>query len=188
MENKSKINVEELDSRIIKYRLKDNKNGAIVYYTLDLDKYQLAIQGETTGSYKWYETPETESFLELMIRCDKYYLLKKLFNEVFDCNKSINNIKKYIKENYIFTDKYEQKEIFYELSEIDTDSPEVFMDKVFDILKMHPKDYDTYEICCCMENSYKYWDEKVISYFCNNIKPKLKQRLKKEKANDKKES
>ena len=40
MKNKSKINIEELDSRIIKYRLKDDKNGAIVYYTLDLDKYQ----------------------------------------------------------------------------------------------------------------------------------------------------
>ncbi|MBQ8424446.1 MAG: hypothetical protein IJX17_00290 [Clostridia bacterium] len=173
----SQIEIKELDTRIIKYRLADKKNGAVIYYTLDLDKYQLSIQGEVSGSYKWCETPESESFLELMVRCDKWYLMNKLFNKVFDCNKSIKNVKRYIKENYRFWDKEEEKEIFNDLSEIDTNSAEMCMDKVFEVLNAHPKGWDTYEICCCMEDSYKYWDEKAISYFCNNIKPKLKKKI-----------
>ena len=173
----SQLKIEELDTRIIKYRLEDPKNGAVIYYTLDLDKYQLSIQGEASGSYKWCETPDCESFLELMVRCDKRYLLNKLFNKVFDCNQSIKNVKRYIKENYEFWDKDEEKEIFNDLSEIYTDCAEAFMDKVFEVLNAHPKDWDTYEICCCMEDTYNYWDKKAISYFCNNIKPKLRKKL-----------
>jgi hypothetical protein len=179
MESKSKINIEELDSRIIKYKLHDQKNGAILYYTLDLDKYQLSIQGETCGSYKWYETPERESFLELMVRCDSGYLLNKLFERVFSLSQSIKSTKQYIKENGLFWKIKDENDCLKQISAIYTDHPESFIGQVVEILKDYDIDYDIYELYSCLEKDYEYWDKKAISYFCNNIKPKLRKVIQK---------
>lgn len=176
IKQESKIEIKELDTRIIKYRLHDKKNGAIIYYTLDLDKYQLAIQGETSGSYKWCETPDSESFLDLMIRCDSGYLLNKLFERFFDCDKSIKSVKSYIRESKFFYDKEDQKSCLEEINNIYTDCADSFIGQVFEILKSYNCNYDEYEVYSCMEKDYKCWDKKAISYFCNNIKPKLRKK------------
>ena len=175
----SQIEIKELDTRIIKYRLADKKNGAVIYYTLDLDKYQLSIQGEVCGSYKWCETPESESFLELMARCDSGYLLNKLFTQTFDCELSIKAIKKVIKENFDFRymDCRDSKWLMEEISGIDTDSEEMFAQKVSNILNQYNINLDSYEIWDCCEKSYQYWEKKAVSYFCNNIKPKLRKKI-----------
>jgi hypothetical protein len=107
------MSVQKLDSRIIKYRLVDEKSYGVLYYTLDLDKYSLSIGGETSGDYKWVETPKTERFIKLMVRCDSGYLLNKLFNKVFDLEKSIKSVVEFIEEYEVFDCDYEatKKEI-----------------------------------------------------------------------------
>ena len=173
----SKIKIEELNTSIIKYRLHDKKNGAVLYYTLDLDKYQLSIQGEVCGSYKWCETPDSESFLELMVRCSSGYLVNKLFEKDFSCTESIKTVKRYIKESGFFYIKEDERNCLREISEICADSPDFFIGQVVNILKDYNINYDDYEVWSCVEKDYKYWDRKAISYFCNNIKPKLRKRM-----------
>lgn len=178
MSQESKLKIEELDTRIIKYRLYDKKNGAVLYYTIDLDKYQLSIQGETCGSYKWTETP-SESFLELMVRCNQGYLLNKLFCQKFSCSQSIKSVKNYIKDICsLYIDKNE-RECLREISEIEANSSDYFISQVFDILEEYNIDCDDYDVWSCVEKDYDYWDKKAISYFCNNIKPKLRKKLEK---------
>lgn len=47
-------------------------------FYFNLDKYELMIMSDCGSyGYGWVETPETESFLQLMSRCGKYYILKK---------------------------------------------------------------------------------------------------------------
>lgn len=50
------------------------------YYDFDVDRYMLNIQSDCgEAAYRWYETPDSESFLHLMARIDDDYLINKLF-------------------------------------------------------------------------------------------------------------
>lgn len=56
-------------------------------FMFNLDRYELTITSDCGNyGYKWYETPSTESFLELMARCESGYILYKLYGneDVFD--------------------------------------------------------------------------------------------------------
>lgn len=176
------MSVEKLNSRIIKYRLVDEKSHGVLYYTLDLDKYSLSIGGETSADYKWVETPKTESFLELMVRCDSGYLLNKLFNRVFDLEKSINSVIEYFEEYGLFDCDYEndEKEDFLEeIKGIDCDCENCFIERVNEILDDYDKNYidADYDLWNRIEKSYKYWDKKAVDLFCEFIKPELEKEL-----------
>lgn len=180
---KESVSVDKLNSRILKYRFYDKSHGAVIYYTLDLDKYQLSIQGETTGAYKWVETQKTESFIDLMLRCDMWYLANKLFKKVLDLNRSLNKIAKYIKECDLFPTKVKERNFIRELKEIDVDCQNCLMIEVNRLLGEYEVSVeDDYELWCCIEKQYKYWDEKAVSYFCRFIKPQLRKESDKVKA------
>ena len=50
------------------------------YFDFDLDRYMMNIQSDCGNeSYRWVETPKTESFLHLMARINDDYLINKLF-------------------------------------------------------------------------------------------------------------
>lgn len=176
------MSVEKLNSRIIKYRLYDEKSMGVLYYTLDLDKYSLSIGGETSADYKWVETPKTESFINLMIRCDSGYLLNKLFNKVFDFEKSIKSVIEYFEEYELFDCDYEsdEKEDFLEeIKKIDCDCENCFIERVNEILDDYDKNYidADYDLWNRIEKSYKYWDKKAVDLFCEFIKPELKKEV-----------
>ena len=176
------MSVQKLDSRIIKYRLYDEETHGVLYYTLDLDKYSLSIGGETSADYKWVETPKTESFIELMVRCDSGYLLYKLFDRVFDLEKSIKSVIEYFEEYGLFDHDYEsdEKEDFLEeIKGIDCDCENCFIEKVNEILDDYDKNYidADYDLWNRIEKSYKYWDRKAVDLFCEFIKPELEKEL-----------
>ena len=176
------MSVQKLDSRIIKYRLYDEKSMGVLYYTLDLDKYSLSIGGETSADYKWVETPKAESFIKLMIRCDSGYLLNKLFNKVFDLEKSINSVIEYFEECELFDCDYEsdEKEDFLEeIKGIDCDCENCFIERVNEILDDYDKNYidADYDLWNRIEKSYTYWDRKAVDLFCEFIKPELEKEL-----------
>ena len=176
------MSVEKLNSRIIKYRLVEEKSYGVLYYTLDLDKYSLSIDGETTAGYKWVETPKSESFIKLMLRCDSGYLLNKLFNRVFDLEKSIKSVIEYFEEYELFDGDYESDEkeaCFEEVKEIDCDCENCFIERVLAILDDYDKhDIDAdYDLWNRIEKSYKYWDKKAVDLFCEFIKPELEKEL-----------
>ena len=129
------MSVQKLESRIIKYRLYDDDSKGVLYYTLDLDKYSLSISGETTAEYKWVETPKTESFIKLMLRCDKYYLMNKLFHKVFDLYKSIEATKALCEEEKWFYRKHKTKEKFLkEMDKICADCESEYVRNVIELL------------------------------------------------------
>ena len=176
------MSVQKLDSRIIKYRLYDEKSMGVLYYTLDLDKYSLSIGGETSADYKWVETPTSESFIELMIRCDSGYLLNKLFDKVFDLEKSIKSVIEYFEEYELFDCDYESDEkqdFLEEINGIDCDCENCFIERVIAILDDYDKhdieaDYDLWNR---IERSYKYWDKKAVDLFCEFIKPEIEKEV-----------
>lgn len=174
------MTVQKLSSRIIKYRLYDDEFHGWIYYTLDLDRYELSISGETTASYKWVETPQRESFIKLMVRCDKWYLLNKLFKEVFDIEASTKSIKAYIKENYDYEDSDILKNVLEEIDDIECNGQEYFVNSVESILNSYYLSFDSYYIWDCCERKYKPWDERAIELFCEYIKPELKKELESE--------
>ena len=171
------MKVIKLNSRIIKYRLYDDEFHGWIYYTLDLDRYELSISGETTASYKWVETPQSESFIKLMVRCDKWYLLDKLFKKVFDIEASTKSIKAYIKENYEYEGSDTLKKILKDIDDMECNSQESFVNSVESILNSYYLSFDNYYIWDCCERKFKHWDERAIVLFCEYIKPELRKEL-----------
>lgn len=170
------INIEQLKN-ILRYRLKDSENGAVVYFTLDLDKYELIITGETTASYKWVDGTK-ETFIDLMLRCSKEYLMDKLSNEEFDneasIEKTIANMKaKYDKETCRL-DNDEFKELLLDIEDIYAGDEWEFdseVCRIFDDLCVQPY----FEDCISRVCDFPYWIRKSIDYFCKHIKPLLKE-------------
>lgn len=174
------MSVQKLNSRIIKYRLYDEKSKGVLYYTLDLDKYSLSIDGETTAGYKWVETPKTESFIKLMLRCDSGYLMNKLFNRVFDLEKSVEAMKEFLKENEWFYRYKDKKECLKEIDDICVDYDRELVNEVIKLLEEYNVDVDgdmEYDLWNCIERTYKYWDRKAVDLFCEFIKPELKKEI-----------
>lgn len=176
------MSVEKLNNRIIKYRLYDEKTCGVLYYTLDLDRYSLSISGEITAEYKWTETPQAESFIKLMLRCSRWYLLDKLFRRVFDLEKSIAAVKKWIEEKKYFADDTEtQIDCFEAIAIICTQNDEAFMQSVIKALDDYGVDVDgdtEFELWNkCVEKSFTYWAEKSVDCFCEQIKPELQKEV-----------
>lgn len=175
------MSVEKLNSRIIKYRLVDEESHGVLYYTLDLDKYSLSIDGETTAGYKWVETPKTESFIRLMIRCDSGYLLNKLFDRVFDLEKSIEETKKLLAESKWFYRCKDKKECLERMDKIVADCESEYVRNVIELLEEYDVkldgDDEYYLWAYGVEKDYKYWEKKAVDLFCRFIKPELEKEV-----------
>lgn len=175
------MSVEKLNSRIIKYRLVDEESHGVLYYTLDLDKYSLSIGGETSADYKWVETPKTESFIKLMIRCSNYYLLNKLFRQEFDLENSIEAMKNFIEEHKWFYRYKDKKAFLEEIENIEAYCESEFVNRVIELLGEYDVELDgddEYNLWSYgVKKDYKYWDKKAVELFCEFIKPELKKEI-----------
>ena len=177
------MEVEKLNNRILNYRIYDEDRHAVMYYILDCDKYSLYISGESHSTYKWYETPKTKSFEQLLLRCSPDYLMDKLYERSFDLPKSIESVKRYIEEEELFDKECEEEEkenCFREIELIDTNYKNEFIRQVCEILDR--KDVligegTQYELWEITQESYNYWDEKAVEWFCKYIKPELLKEL-----------
>ena len=88
---------------LLEYRQEntDEDYGSCLYarFMFNLDRYELTIISDCGNyGYKWFETPKAESFLQLMSRCDKGYMLDKLYGSanIFDFEASKKNFLNYI--------------------------------------------------------------------------------------------
>lgn len=177
------VKIEQLKN-ILRYRLKDDKNGAIVYFTLDLDKYELIITGEITASYKWTESTR-ETFIDLMLRSDYNYILMKLgysrpkeFNLEKSIEETIKNIKDNLGEEIILNLEGDDLEDFYKEIRygIECYTSESFVTIVNEIIDSYEglDGLDVHECIKCIEE-HPYWLRKSVEYFCEYIKPLLKE-------------
>lgn len=68
------------------------------YFDFDLDRYMLNIQSDCgNASYRWVETPKTESFLHLMARVNDDYLINKLFTpSELDVDETLAEVREFL--------------------------------------------------------------------------------------------
>lgn len=172
------------EKNILRYRLHDDSNHARVYFTLDLDNYELIISGEVTASYKWVSGTK-ESFIDLMLRSDYSYLLMKLSYSIpkeFNLDKSIEETIKSIKENLgeeiVLNLEGDDLEDFYReiRGGIECYTSESFITIVNEIIDSYEglEGLDVHECIECVEEP-PYWLKKSVEYFCEHIKPILKE-------------
>ena len=167
---------------ILEYRQEpqDKDYGSCLWarFSFNLDRYELNISSDCgTYGYKWSETPDSESFLHLMARCDEGYMLDKLYGsaDIFDYDATKENV-------------YEA----LDLSEEDKDA----LDNIFELFDIHgiPEtenefctkfivysdgyfDFDNASVWCLPVKVYPANAEKIVSVFENCIKPKIKEIL-----------
>lgn len=145
-------------------------------FMFNLDRYELSITSDCGNyGYKWYETPKSESFLELMARCDKWYMMQKLYGsaDIFNYEDTKNKFYEYFGEED--DDKERLDEIFDEMElygepETSSEFLRIFEDN---------NDGDFCDVWEYVEYDYPLDALKIVSVFDECIQPKIKEILSK---------
>lgn len=166
------ITIEQPNERILYYRLRLPDRGVRLDYTINLDKYILSINGEVNCSYKWVETKE--SFIDLLKRCNKWYIINKLSDRVLDIEKSVKETIEKIKDFVEPDDTYELNELEGELYNYQTKDA-FYLNAVerlgyyYELTEGEIYDYKLIQI----HEKYPYWVETAVDLFIEHIVPLL---------------
>ena len=171
------IIVKKQNDNILLFHLYVKNRGAFFRYYLNLEKYELIVTGEITASYNWTSGTK-ESFIELMLRSDKLYLLNKLSYSTgrrFDLPKSITQTIMNLNEYFEVEDGY-KKNLIEEISSIDADTFEGFYYQCVKLIEDNCLDYlEDIERCISNAEVFPYWLIEAVELFCSEIKPLLKE-------------
>lgn len=139
-------------------------------FYFNLDKYEMMIVSDCGNfSYGWCATPKTESFMQLMSRCDKYYILKKIARQdVFDFKAT----KEYL---YLDTDDDEERKKLDEIFDAFDYEPATGGDFVRMFDEENDGTFvDTFEMPVYR---YPYGAVRIAGIFNEHIRPKIKSML-----------
>lgn len=156
----------------------DEFYGSCLYarFYFNLDKYELTIISDCGNyGYKWVETPDTESFLELMARCGSDYIIRKIYGkpDEFDYDTTIECIRDYIgDDNCEMMEEFERIKTTIE-SEYIPDTGQEFV-RMFDEENYNGTFCNTFELPVYV---YPYDVKKICKIFEESIKPKIKEIL-----------
>ena len=175
------MTVKEINPRILTLEYRQEKGdkdyGSCLWarFMFNLDRYELSITSDCGNyGYKWVETPESESFLELMARCDKGYILGKLYGEpdIFSYDKTKESA--YEMYAYDGEDKQKMDEIFENI-EIEYEPTEAT-----DFLRAFDEYNDGYFMDTFELPKYVYPSDalKIVDIFDTAIRPYIKKILK----------
>ncbi len=187
-----KIKKIEPEILVLEYRQDhgDKDYGSCLWarFYFNLDEYELLVTSDCDNySYTWCQTPDSESFLELMARIGEQYLLEKFCGrpKFFDYEAT--------KEHFyeLYADEEEDKakldEIFENIeSEYEPQSAETFL-RMFDEYNVddHCRSYfsDVWEMPVYV---YSAQQEKICQVFHDFIQPQIKEMVKDTKKEKKK--
>lgn len=179
--------------RIAIHQEKDDLNyGSCLwaYYDFDLDRYMLNIQSDCgNASYRWCETPDSESFLHLMARIDDDCLLYKLFKaEEVDVSATVSEVREWLgisnDEDYRddgLTDKErkEREEALEELEGLlnDVSASCVAVENVLDEWNYK---HEFYLACIwdCVVTDFTAWQKRIVEILRDYVQPKLRKLIK----------
>lgn len=158
----------------------DKDYGSCLYarFYFNLDRYELMIISDCGNyGYKWVETPHSESFLELMARCNGGYILDKIYGsaDIFDYEATKQGI--YDSRCYDDEDKKKLDKIFKNMEfEYEPDDAGEFLrrfDEENDLMEFGF--VDTFEF-----PQYRYPANvlKICEIFDECIRPKIREILK----------
>lgn len=162
------------------------------YYDFDLDRYMLNIQSDCgNAAYRWYETPEYESFLHLMARIGDDYLMEKLFkDEEVDISATVDEVREWlgIGENEDFRDesltdeeREEREEAMEELEGLLEDAPKNY-GAVQKTLEDWNDDHD-FDLDCIYERvvtDFTPWQKRIVEIFRDYVQPRIREIIKEE--------
>lgn len=173
------------DILVLEYRQdkSDDDYGTCLWarFYFNLDRYELFITSDCGEyGYKWVETPKSESFLELMARCDKWYVLNKLYGneDVFNYEDTKTKFYEYFGEDE--ADKEKLDEIFDDVELYgEPESSEAFL-RVFE--DNNDGDFcDVWKYCCF---DYPANALKIVSVFDEYIRTKIVDIIREVRKND----
>lgn len=153
----------------------DDDYGSCLWarFMFNLDRYELTITSDCGNyGYKWCETPNSESFLQLMARTDDGYMLDKLYGmaDVFNYEDTKAKIYEYFGEDE--EDKEKLDEIFDVMTIYggEPDNASEFM-RVFE----DNNDCDFCDVWEMLEFDYSSNVIKIVSVFKEYIQPKIRE-------------
>lgn len=143
-------------------------------FIFNLDRYELSITSDCGNyGYKWCETPEAESFLELMARIGSDYLLRKIYGsaDVFNYEETKKQAYEWYAEDE--EDKAKLDEIFEEIEW------KGYPDSASEFLRAFDDENDGYFIDTWELPEYEYPPNalKIVSVFEEYIQPYIEQKL-----------
>ncbi len=178
------MTVKEIKPEIVVLEYRQDKDdedyGSCLWarFYFNLDKYELSVLSDCGNYvYKWYETPDSESFLELMARIEKDYLLDKLCGSLkeFDYEATKENIYDWWSEESEVKEKLD--EIFSGIECYgEPECAETF-------LRLFDNENDGY-FCDIWEMPvyvYSRDQERICQVFAECIQPRIKEILENEK-------
>ena len=146
------------------------------YFDFDLDRYMLNIQSDAgNAAYRWCETPESESFLQLMARIDDDYLIYKLFrDEEVDIDATKEVVREYLESGDMdegeLADAMESLDnmldendvshsigMAYRVLEDWNDENELEIDMAFELVK----------------TDFSAWQKRIVQIFMDHIQPEI---------------
>ena len=163
---------------ILEYRQQpgDEHYGSCLWarFIFNLDRYELTITSDCGNyGYKWVETPNSESFLQLMARCDEGYMMDKLYGhaDMFDYHATRERLFKDLCWDDF--DSHKLDEIFEAIDdEGATEDARDFMDTFQEVNAGYFDD-----VWGMLEYTYPPNAIKICSVFENEIKPKINEIL-----------
>lgn len=180
--------VNEIQPNILTLEFRQDKSdpqyGTCLWarFYFNTDRYELSILSDCGDyAYKWVETPDSESFLELMARCDSGYLLDKFTGgpKIFDFEKT----KERLFNEYIDSQNEEESE---QLKNIFNDfdyEPETA--EGFYQMFTENDTYNTFpEFHEYITNSYPRGAERICEIFEEHIQPAIQEHLLETKEDD----
>ena len=189
MEKGKEMKVKRIDPEILvlEYRQdKDNKDyGSCLWadFYFNLDSYDLAILSDVGNyGYAYWSATSSESFLELMARISKSYLLEKLCGEQKDFDYEATKERFYEYYGEESEDRAKLDEIFEEIEcEFEPTSGDAFL-KMFDDLNVDNHNHaifcDTFEMPVY---DYTPWQKRICTIFRDYIQPEIRRLVKEAK-------
>lgn len=186
--------VKETTVRIVRIEYKqereDSDYGSCLWATFDfdLDKYSMSIMSDCGNyAYGWKPTPKVESFLHLMSRINKYYLLEKIADRtVVDSKETFTSVKNYFEDLMFGTECELDEEDWKEIKAACSERSDFWcLDALKDAIKYTDLDdlYSYYDLAECIQMTESAGAKKIAEVFAEHIQPKIKSMV--QKAGDK---
>ncbi len=164
---------------------KDADYGSCLWavFNFDLNRYALTIMSDCGNySYGWVPTPKSESFMHLMSRVDKGYLLDKIANRnVISASDTFKAVKSLIKDMEVDpAEKDPYGDPIIDMSDIkdacNQDTEQEIHDTLEEVFRGTPmEDCEDYDIWSCIIKDFSANAWKIAQIFEDYIRPKCQE-------------
>ena len=185
------MKISKKQNRIITYELRQDRDdkdyGSCLWarFNLDLDNYTLMIVSDCGDySYGWIPTPGHESFLKLLSRMDKDYLLNKIarktiIDEDETCRSFVDLLESAFEEDHI---DGELMDSINDACNYDTKDQVVQGLRDAIVMTCYDSEIDDYDIWGCVCMTETPGAKRIVQIFEDYVQPAIRKELEKEES------